>query len=184
MLKQKRLYFELYSTKNGYIVIWCSIHYERFKRLTDRRSFEIQEVNGMIERISEMLGGLSYNYTDRHEVNNKYISISHSKGWFALYISSVPVGIDIEILDHRIQKAKKYFLQKSEVNRYNSLQDLHIIWGAKEAFYKLINGLNISSLSEICIHHLDQQTVEIEYNSALVRLSHKQIDDVFIVWTD
>lgn len=73
-----------------------------------------------------------------------HISISHSKGWFAFYISSKnPVGIDIQVFQSELERGQSHFVNSGEIERFkNQLTntELYLIWGAKEATLKLFEG--------------------------------------------
>ena len=43
-----------------------------------------------------------------------FVSISHSKGWFAVYVAVHPVGIDIEVENPRIKEGASYFVNEQE----------------------------------------------------------------------
>jgi phosphopantetheinyl transferase len=66
------------------------------------------------------------------------LSISHSGKWAAVMVSeSKEVGVDIEELSPRITRIRKKFVRDDEeVSKDRELQDLFLIWGAKEAVYK------------------------------------------------
>jgi 4'-phosphopantetheinyl transferase len=83
--------------------------------------------------------------TDR----NRYISITHSHNFAAIIISDETVGIDIELQREKIIRiADKFvdyefdFLQSKPINDY--IKKLTIIWGAKEAIFKIRNEKGIS----------------------------------------
>ncbi len=69
------------------------------------------------------------------------ISISHSHQLGGVIISSlIELGLDIERLDHRIEKIKTKFLSDEELqqlNGQNMNEQLHIYWCAKEVMYKI-----------------------------------------------
>jgi len=69
----------------------------------------------------------------------KHISISHSKNYTAVIISSKRVGVDIQAKEKKIGKIAHKFISKQETKRLDveHLEDSHhIFWGAKEAMYK------------------------------------------------
>ena len=69
--------------------------------------------------------------------DSKYkISISHSQDKVAVIASPYNVGIDIQKLVEKMRRLSVKFLGVEEASWDNSLEDLHIIWGAKEAMYK------------------------------------------------
>ena len=69
------------------------------------------------------------------------ISVSHTENYSAAIISDeIAVGIDIEPIKDKILRVEKKFLSDFEIfllPEQNRNKALHIIWGAKEAVYKL-----------------------------------------------
>lgn len=75
-----------------------------------------------------------------HLTDGKHISITHSFIFSAIVISDVEVGIDIEknrekikIIQHKFVNFEKGFIHKND----NYIQQLTVIWGAKESLYKI-----------------------------------------------
>jgi len=75
-----------------------------------------------------------------HLKDNKHISITHSFTFSALIISDVEVGIDIEknrekikIIQHKFVNFERGFIHKDD----DYLEQLTVIWGAKESLYKI-----------------------------------------------
>ncbi len=82
-------------------------------------------------------------YTDNgkpHLKDGKHISITHSFTFSALIISDVEVGIDIEknrekikIIQHKFVNFEKGFIHRDD----DYIEQLTVIWGAKESLYKI-----------------------------------------------
>lgn len=92
------------------------------------------------------------------------ISISHTADWIVFAISKYgEIGIDLEIQNPKITKAAIHFLNIHEQARFPSpdLMMLHLIWGAKEAVFKLLGG-KINSLQE------DIEILSIDYSQHLI----------------
>lgn len=75
-----------------------------------------------------------------HLTDGKHISITHSFTFSALIVSDVEVGIDIEmnrekikIIQHKFVNFERGFIHKDD----NYIQQLTVIWGAKESLYKI-----------------------------------------------
>lgn len=70
------------------------------------------------------------------------VSISHSKNLIAVMAhSSSPVGIDIECRTDKIGKLYNRFLNETEQNELSAgenINQLSVVWSAKEALYKII----------------------------------------------
>jgi len=82
-------------------------------------------------------------YTDNgkpHLKDGKHISITHSFTFSALIISDVEVGIDIEknrekikIIQHKFVNFERGFIHEDD----DYIEQLTVIWGAKESLYKI-----------------------------------------------
>lgn len=75
-----------------------------------------------------------------HLKDNKFISITHSFNFSALIISDKEVGIDIEknrekikIIQHKFVNFERGFIHKND----NYIEQLTVIWGAKESLFKI-----------------------------------------------
>lgn len=84
---------------------------------------------------------LFYNNNGKpHLKDEKHISITHSFTFSAIAISDNEVGIDIEknrekikIIQHKFVNFEKGFIHKDD----DYIQQLTVIWGAKESLYKI-----------------------------------------------
>jgi len=84
-----------------------------------------------------------------HLTDDKYISITHSHNFSAIIVSNKTVGIDIELQREKIIRiADKFvdeefgYLDKNDLDSY--IKKLTVIWGAKEAIFKIRNEKGIS----------------------------------------
>ncbi|MEY3678842.1 MAG: hypothetical protein RI924_983 [Bacteroidota bacterium] len=77
-----------------------------------------------------------------------HISLSHSYDYAAVMISEHKlVGIDIEIIKHKIERIANKFLVQEEldfIDLVNPIEHLYACWCAKEAIYKLQGRSTIS----------------------------------------
>lgn len=81
-------------------------------------------------------------YTDDgkpHLTDGKHISITHSYTFSAIIISTTEVGIDMEKNRDKIKRiAHKFVDTESDfLNEENLVEQLTVIWGAKESLYKI-----------------------------------------------
>ncbi|NJW54267.1 4'-phosphopantetheinyl transferase family protein, partial [Salinimicrobium oceani] len=108
-------------------------------------------------------------YTDRdlfyddqgkpHLKDGKYISITHSFSFSGIIISDREVGIDIEmqrekilLIAHKFTPIEEY---RTLANTDALVRKLTIVWGAKEAVYKLYAQPKVSFLQHINISDFD-----------------------------
>jgi 4'-phosphopantetheinyl transferase EntD len=68
------------------------------------------------------------------------ISLSHSDQYVAAMVGNTPVGVDIQQCKEKILRVEHKFAHPEEskqIDRSNALLHLHVLWGAKEALYKV-----------------------------------------------
>ncbi len=91
--------------------------------------------------------------------NARFISVSHSGDYAAVVCSkNASVGIDIEELRDRIERVKERFLCAQELAGLDTeyrLEKLYVLWGAKEALYKLYGTPEVDFKRDIYIHPFD-----------------------------
>ncbi|MFV8368477.1 4'-phosphopantetheinyl transferase family protein [Flavobacterium sp. LB2R40] len=84
-----------------------------------------------------------------HLHDGKHISITHSHNFSAIIVSARTVGIDIELQREKIIRIANKFVDsefsylKPEENQ-DFIKKLTVIWGAKEAVFKIRNEQGIS----------------------------------------
>ncbi len=86
------------------------------------------------------------------------ISISHSNGKAAVLRSRQPAGIDIQKRVKKIYRIKHKFVNAKEekwLRPDHILSDLHLIWGAKEALYKIYSKKKVDFCKELEIKRPD-----------------------------
>ncbi len=91
---------------------------------------------------------------------NTHLSISHSNNWYAIYISIISeVGIDIQTSKTKIIQGKDYFINDEENRTFDSLtfDEAHIIWCAKEAFFKLKSGNIFDLKNEVSVIEINRK---------------------------
>lgn len=95
-----------------------------------------------------------------HLHDGTYISITHSHQFSAIILSEIAVGIDLELQrDKIIRIADKFvdseflFLEKEKNQEY--IRKLTVIWGAKEAIFKIRNEKGISFKEHIKVNNFD-----------------------------
>ncbi|RRJ88953.1 4'-phosphopantetheinyl transferase superfamily protein [Paenimyroides tangerinum] len=110
--------------------------------------------------------------------DGKHISITHSFGFSAIIISNENVGIDLEMNREKIIRIADKFIDSEfdyldKQNQY--IEQLSVIWGAKEALYKMCNSRSLSFKqdmhvypfnlnSEILTAHIDSKQLNFNKN--------------------
>ncbi|MFH1320677.1 MAG: 4'-phosphopantetheinyl transferase superfamily protein [Bacteroidota bacterium] len=79
------------------------------------------------------------------------ISISHSKIFVAILISKTyNIGIDIEQINPKVERISEKFINSYELKQFSAglnkenIEQMHVIWGAKESLYKLYGKRNLN----------------------------------------
>ena len=121
--------------------------------LTDRSKNRIQSMKSELHQrgfisVRHLLKEAGYCDTDLfyndngkpHLTDGKHISITHSFTFSAIAISTNEVGIDIEknrekikIIQHKFVNFERGFIHEDD----DYIQQLTVIWGAKESLYKI-----------------------------------------------
>ncbi len=103
-----------------------------------------------------------------HLQDGQHISITHSHEFAAIIISDQKVGIDIELQREKIKSIASKFCDAELSFLVEQSQDyipkLTVIWGAKEAIFKIRNEKGISFKNHIRVHqfHLKDQFANAE----------------------
>ena len=120
-----------------------------------------------------------------HLEDEKHISISHSHEFSTIIISPQKVGIDIEMQREKIIKiASKFchsefdFLPKNfETEKEEYIKKLTLIWGTKEAIFKIVNVAGVSFKNHIQVYPIENDSKK---TTALLEIdSIKQEFDIY-----
>ncbi len=181
-------YCESILTDIGRIVVWKPADFELSEKVNhkkkERERFEILR---MLNSMGYSITNLLYKPSGQpmlHENSNEFISLSHSKGWFAIFIATVPIGIDIEVERASITNGKNWFVNPNEIDSFMSQEELHIVWGAKEAFYKKKEGQLSDLRNEVTVKQILDEILLLEHNGIQAKLFHRKIENAYLVWTD
>ena len=94
-----------------------------------------------------------------HLKDGKQISITHSNNFSAIIIGDENVGIDIELQrDKIIRIADKFIEYEFTYLRKNAddyIKKLTVIWGAKEAKFKMCNSRSLSFKDDMKVFNFD-----------------------------
>ena len=81
-----------------------------------------------------------------------FISISHSKDYVIICLSTKPCAIDVDSVNRNYNKIIKKFLHREEnIVFAKNNESLALAWCAKEAIYKLVSAENVSFAEHIRI---------------------------------
>lgn len=124
-------------------------------------------------------------FVDKRE---NHISVSHSSKSICLAISKFPLGIDIEGIDERVLRIKtKYVnIEDKKYYRYNSVEELTILWTIKECLYKLydIKGLSFKNDIRALSRNNNDHYFAVHTKNGIQkhRLIHEKIDNEILTY--
>jgi len=126
-----------------------------------------------------------------HLTNGKYISITHSFTFSAIAISEKEVGIDIEknrekikIIQHKFVNFESGFIHKDD----DYIQQLTVIWGAKESLYKIYpyGGLTFKNDIDIDSFQIDDKKttgcIKVKDWNKNYNIHFEQLDEFTLVY--
>jgi phosphopantetheinyl transferase len=174
------------STDKGRIVVWKSQNFKEIRLKVGKKELERIEVLSMLKQLGYEIQHLFYKESGQPFLGDDYhenISISHSNGWFAIYLSNEPVGIDIEVNHPRLLDGKDYFLNDAEMLNFSSLQHLQIIWGAKEALYKKHEGDFEDLRIEVTTESISPNYTNLICKGQLETLQFQKLASLYLVYT-
>jgi len=160
------LYKTIILNPSTQILVWeiTESHQELFEAVVLNES-NMNRLNGMkseihqraflsVRKLFQLAGYSDFDlYYDEfgkpHLYDGKHISITHSHHFSAIILSNEVVGIDIELQREKIIRiADKFadieFLYLNSVEKEEYIRKLTVIWGAKEAIFKIRNEKGIS----------------------------------------
>jgi phosphopantetheinyl transferase len=126
-----------------------------------------------------------------HLTDGKHISITHSFTFSALIISNVNVGIDIEknrekikIIQHKFVNFERGFIHEDD----DYIEQLMVIWGAKESLYKIYPYGGLTFKNDIDINSFqiaDKKTtgyIKVKDWNKNYDIQFEQIEDYTLVY--
>jgi len=142
--------------------------------------------------LSQALGfyiPVAYTPSGKPVIPGKHISISHSYDYAALAISDNNCAIDIQKIDPRIQKIKNKFL--IPVKDKYGLEELTLIWSAKETMFKLYakGEVDFKKHMKVKISQIsDKGSFEGQFLKEdfrkILKLHYFRLKDYFLVYTE
>jgi 4'-phosphopantetheinyl transferase len=127
-----------------------------------------------------------------HLQGEKHISITHSHNFSAIIISDETVGIDIELQRDKIIRIADKFcdseFQFLDVDSDEYIRILTVIWGAKEAIFKIRNEKGISFKDHISVEefrvNVKQTDAKLQFNNLVkhFNIHFEEIEDFTLVY--
>ncbi|RZJ66546.1 MAG: 4'-phosphopantetheinyl transferase superfamily protein [Flavobacterium sp.] len=107
---------------------------------------------------------VTYDDTGKPHLNDgHHLSISHSHGFSAIIVSDVKVGIDLELMRDKIIRIADKFTSEDEEHYLDAtspdyVAKLTVVWGVKEAIFKIRNEIGISFKDHITTFSFDLES--------------------------
>ena len=158
---------------NTFLVIWeiteSEIYLNKGLNNLNQYSSKLNQLKGQSQRkqflsILQLLQlknlsfeDLKYNKSGKPELDNNFISITHSFDYSGIILSDRKVGIDIEKLRPSIVKISKKFINQHEINLIGelSIENLTKVWTIKEAIFKAFGFSGIDFQKNIIIESIN-----------------------------
>ncbi|MNJ83476.1 hypothetical protein D3C87_08940 [compost metagenome] len=160
---------------------------ESLRNGVNKRDLEKQGVQKLLNELGYGDLQVVYKATGQPYFESKpdlFLSISHSKGWFAVMLASKPVGIDVQVYSERLKAGQDYFRNDKEIQFAENETALHLMWCAKEAFYKWKEG-NIADLKEdVSLLRIEEETLVMDFEKTEYLLKYQLIEDAFLVFVN
>lgn len=179
----------LIDTSDSKLLIWQDkTYFDKIIQGSNKRDLEKQAVLVKLNFLDSNLELKHKSTGAPFIINSAYtnISISHYGGYYAIYLSSIPVGVDIQIFKDSLEKGQHYFVNENETSELRLTKtNLHLIWSAKEAFYKK-QSTEIEDLkNEVSILKIDEKgkKVTLRYRSEDIELNYRIFDEYVVSWT-
>jgi len=117
--------------------------------------------------------------------NGAYISVSHSRNWVGIALSSQEIGMDMEFANPKLIKIASKFVHPSEheILDVNNVMDLQFLWTAKESIYKLAGQKGLRFKEDIILQNFDREKLQAEFllfMNTLLKIVYHKLDGDFI----
>ncbi len=111
-----------------------------------------------------------------------HVSISHSHAFSALALSRVNFGMDLELLKEKTLKIAPRFMDVTHLDGLHSedkIKKATVIWGIKEAIFKLKNEVGISFPN-----HIIEMPFDLQDKKAVAQLDFNKATEKFDIHFD
>lgn len=143
----------------------CTLRLDGMKSEQHRKGF--LSVRKLMQHIGYTDLDLYYDCDGKPHLNDgKTISITHSYNFAAIIVSTISSGIDMEMRREKIIKIADKFIDR-EFNYLDSsdpeafIRKLTVIWGIKEALYKMCSRNGLSFRENIYVYPFEMADSEV-----------------------
>lgn len=126
-----------------------------------------------------------------HLKNGQFISISHSHEFSTIVISDQSVGIDLEICKEKVLKIASKFMNVEHLDNLSEAEKIKkatVIWGIKEAIFKIKNEKGISFPDHIFESEFSlfnqKTTAQLRFNNIIenFNIHFEEIEEYILVY--
>ena len=124
-----------------------------------KRRFEKLGCRSALSQLLNSYEEVSYSPNGAPKISTHYLSFAHTASYAAAAISvNYKIGVDIEKITPKIKTLYHKFLNSFEINHFDvsDEEQVHILWGAKEAAYKLYEVKNLDFAQQINIQEFSE----------------------------
>ena len=175
------------KTKLGIIYLCRLLNYKKHFSKSGKASVQRSVVTLILDDILESKYILTHRENGAPILENKSfneISISHSNGYFAIYLAyNEVVGIDVEAKRTINNDGLNYFLNDKEIKHSWSDCELLIIWCAKEAYFKLKKGEVENLKEDVTVNDVLNGKVTLQTPEDCLTLNIAQGDNYSLVYS-
>lgn len=170
------------------LIVWKDdTYFEKLEKGIKKKEVEKQAIKEMLHSIDKDLELKNKSNGAPYIQSSSYsnISISHYGGHYAVYLSKEPVGVDIQIFKDSLLKGKHYFVNQNEESAIELTKiNLHLIWTAKEAFYKKYSGEITDLKNDVSILKIDgsEKKIKLKYQEDIFELTFALFEEYVVTW--
>ena len=135
---------------------------EEQERLTtlhsEKKQREFLAIRHLLREVQLPTTALSYTSEGKPQLEEQYISITHSHDFVMIALSSRPIGIDIERCTPRILRLAPRFTPwqaPSDMDELTQIQAYTQLWTIKEALYKVTNLPSVRFYEDLQVPHFE-----------------------------
>lgn len=121
------------------------------------------------------------------------LSISHSFDYASVILSKNKSGVDIELISNKILKIAHKFINESEskyISNDYQIEQMYVIWGAKESLYKLYGKKNLNFKKNINIYPFKLNSKKASIKGEIINnelrkiytIHYERIDEYMLVY--
>ena len=173
--------WEITESLNRLIQLSNNLEVPKFKN--EKRKKEFLSSRLLLNKLLPN-SSINYNKYNAPEIENKHISISHSKNLVAIILSKIKVGLDIEKINKKpLKLASKFIGEKNHENLTEEKATL--IWSCKEALFKWNQKGSVNFILDIKIYPFkikDSGTIIAKFKNEKLTLHYKKINTHFLVY--